>query len=180
MNIAKLGTVAAIVTLGGVVSATVSGARLPSQSAAPLEVSPVLQFDDYLVTEEFHGVPAPVQLRSARYGLTFRTRLREGARRKPDFAGAFTVVIWGCGAPCQMVAVIEASSGRLSRQLLVTSNGVDYRPNSRLILVDPVRQGDPPNQKCAACGTPAAYLWTGTDFQAVGRGPHPHPLNWPP
>lgn len=178
MTIAKLWTAAAIVTISGVVSATVSGARW--QSAAPMKTGSPAKFDDYLVTEEFRGVPVPVQLRSARYGRTFRTRLREAARGGPNFAGTFTVVIWGCGAPCQMVALIDARSGRLSRQLLQTSNGVEFRANSRLILADPVRPGDPPNQKCAACGTPAAYLWTGTDFQPVGLGPHPHPLNWPP
>jgi hypothetical protein len=74
-------------------------------------------------------MPAPVQLGSARYGRAFRTRLREGAGGGPNFAGTFTVVIWGCGAPCQMVAVIDARSGRLSRQLLQTSNGVEYRAN---------------------------------------------------
>jgi len=176
----RLQVVAVIATLSGLLGTTVSGARMSQQSLGPKATGPVLQFDDYSVTEEFRGVPAPVLLRSARYGRTFRTRLREGARSGPNFAGTFSIVIWGCGAPCQMVAVVDARSGQLSRQLLQTSSGVEYRANSRLILADPVRPDDPPNWKCAACGTPAAYLWTGTEFEPLGRGPHPHRLNWPP
>lgn len=116
-----------------------------------------------------------MQLRSAPYGRTFRTRLREGARGDPNIAGGFTRVMWGCGAPCQMVAVIDAETGRLSRQFLQTSNGVEYRADSRLILADPVRPRDP--TRCASCGTPAAYLWTGTEFQPVGPAAHDHRLN---
>ncbi len=169
-----------ILMLSGLLSATVAGARWPWQSPAPKTTGPALRFEDYLVAEEFQGEPAPVQLRSARYGRAFRTRLREGARVGPNFAGTFTIVIWGCGAPCQQMAVVDARTGRLSRQLLRTSNGVEYRADSRLILADPVRQDDPPGRVCASCGTPAAYLWTGTDFQPVGRGPHPHRQSWPP
>jgi hypothetical protein len=176
----RLEVVVVIAALSGLPGTTVSGAPVSQRSLGPRATAPVLQFDDYSVSEEFRGVPAPVLLRSARYGRTFRTRLREGARRGPNFAGTFTIVIWGCGAPCQMVAVVDARSGQLSRQLLQTSNGVEYRANSRLILADPVRPDEPPNWKCAACGTPAAYFWTGTEFEPLGRGPHPHRLNWPP
>src|SRR5947209_12680523 len=101
-----------IATLSGVLSATMLEARLQLQSAAT-KPGPVPEFDDYPVAEEFRGVPAPVQLRSAPYGDTFRTRLREGARGGPNFAGNFTVVNWGCGAPCQMVAIIDVRSRRL-------------------------------------------------------------------
>lgn len=118
--------VVAIATLSGVLGATVLEARLQSLSAAT-KPGPVPQFDDYPVAEEFRGVPAPVQMRSAPYGSTFKTRLREGTRGGPNFAGNFTVVIWGCGAPCQMVAIVDLRNGRLSRQLLRTSNGVEYR-----------------------------------------------------
>lgn len=180
MTIAGFGRTAVIATLSGLLGATVAGAPLLWQSPAPKTAEPALEFEAYSVTQKLRGEPAPVQLQSAGYGRTFRTRLRKGARTGPNFAGTFTVVIWGCGAPCQMVAVVDARSGRLSRQLLRTSNGVDYRANSRLILADPVREGDPPLGTCATCGTSAAYLWTGTDFQPVGRGPHPHRLDWRP
>src|SRR6267378_636731 len=95
----RLQVVAVIATLSGLLGTTVSGARVSQQSLGPKATGPVLRFDDYSVTEEFRSVPAPVLLRSARYGRTFRTRLREGARSGPNFAGTFSIVIWGCGAP---------------------------------------------------------------------------------
>jgi hypothetical protein len=106
----------------------------------------------------------------------FRTRLREGARKGPNFAGAFTVVVWGCGSSCQIVAVVDAMTGALSEQTLRTTNGVEYRRDSRLLIADPLHAGDPPLDTCAACGIPAAYEWTGFRFEPLGPGPHPHPF----
>ena len=140
----------------------------PGQSGA------LPRFEDYPATNTFRGKPAAPRIDSAKYGRTFRTRLREGARQGPNFAGVFTIVIWGCGSSCQHVAVIDARTGRLSQQILPTSNGVEYRLDSRLLIADPVRPGDPSLDHCASCGTPAAYVWDGSRFEPVGKGPHPH------
>lgn len=140
--------------------------------AASAQSPAMPRFDDYPAHRTFAGTPAAPQLETASYGRSFRTRLREGARTGPNFAGTFTVVIWGCGAPCQMVAVIDAQSGRLSTHHLHTENGVEFRANSRLIVADPKRPGDPAG--CVSCGTEAAYEWTGTEFRPIGPGEHPH------
>jgi hypothetical protein len=132
------------------------------------------RFEDYPASATYHGSPAPVRTDTAGYGRIYRTQLRRSARMGPNFAGAFTVVVWGCGSSCQIVAVIDARTGRLSKQTLHTTNGVEYRAESRLILADPVRLGNPPLAECVACGTPAAYLWTGVRFEPVSEGPHPH------
>jgi len=132
------------------------------------------RFEDYPANATFGGPPAPVRIESARYGRLYRTRLRDGASRGPNFAGSFTVVVWGCGSSCQIVSVVDARTGRLSEQTLRTANGVQYRVDSRLIIADPIRPRDPPSSECASCGTPAAYVWTGARFEHVGRGPHPH------
>jgi hypothetical protein len=131
-------------------------------------------FSAYPARERYSGRPAAVQLASAGYGRAFRTKLREGAARGPNFAGAYTIVLWGCGSGCQIVAVVDARSGRLSRQTLHTMNGIDYRTDSRLLIADPIDPTNPPPPGCASCGTPAAYEWDGKRFQPVGPGPHPH------
>jgi hypothetical protein len=154
------------------------GARWDSQTAvraaAAVQKTALPGFADYPSTEVFTGRAAPVLLDSARYGRTYRTRLRDGARKGPNFAGAFTVVVWGCGSSCQVGVVINANTGALSRQTLRTTNGVEYRRESRLLIADPVHLGDPPLDRCAVCGVPAAYEWTGVRFEPVGSGPHPH------
>ena len=132
------------------------------------------RFEDYPSTEAFSVRPAPVVLASARYGPTYRTRLRAGAQSGPNFAGAFTVVTWGCGSSCQVSVIINARTGTLSQQTLRTTNGLEYRRESRLLIADPVHPGDSPLDTCAACGTPAAYEWTGVRFEPVGSGSHPH------
>lgn len=134
----------AILMVSGLLVTAAFVAGLPWQET-PKESTSSLRFEDCATAERFDGVPAPVQLRSAPYGRTFRTRLREGARGGPNFAGRFTLVMWGCGAPCQMVAVIDAESGRLSRQLLQTSNGLNIAStvvSSSLIRFDRVTQHD--------------------------------------
>ena len=134
------------------------------------------RFEDYPSIEAFTGRPAPALIESTRYGRMFGTRLREGARQGPNFAGAFTVVVWGCGSSCQIVAVVDARTGALSEQTLRTTNGVAFRRASRLFIADPVHADDPPLDTCAACGVPAAYEWTDGRFQPIGPGAHPHLL----
>jgi hypothetical protein len=42
----------------------------------------------------------------------FRTRLREAARDKPNFAGRFIGTTLGCGTECVQGAIIDARTGR--------------------------------------------------------------------
>ena len=148
-------------------------AKLPAPEAkGAATVLP--RFEDYPSTVAFSGRLAPVVLASARYGRTYRTRLRAGAQTGPNFAGVFTVVSWGCGSSCQVSAIIDARTGALSRQMLRTTNGLEFHRDSRLLVADPLHPGDPPLETCAACGVVAAYEWTGASFKPVGRGPHLH------
>jgi hypothetical protein len=135
-----------------------------------------LRFEDYPAPHAFTGTPAPPRLDTATYGKTFRTRLRDGAKQGPNFAGAFTVVVWGCGAPCQVVVVIDARTGQLSTQILRTSTGAEFRADSRMIIADPKRPDNP--EHCVSCGTMAAYEWTGSAFRPLGSGPHEHIGTW--
>ena len=145
----------------------------------PQEETPVLdqdglRFEDYPAEELFQGTPATVQLDSTSFGRTYRIRLRNGAQDGPNFAGAFTLVLWGCGSGCQVVVVVDARSGRLSAQTLRTTAGIAFCDDSRLLIADPIHPGYPPLETCAVCGTRAAYEWTGERLEPVGEEPHPH------
>jgi hypothetical protein len=70
------------------------------------------RFEDYPAKEIYKGRPAPVRLDSRRARM-FRTRLREEAPRGPNFAGHYTVVVWGCGTGCAQTAVVDARTGRV-------------------------------------------------------------------
>jgi hypothetical protein len=164
--------IAAFTLLAVTGAAGVRVSLVPAGARAQLAALP--EFTDYPSVTAFSGAPAPVLIDSASYGRMFRARLRKGAQSGPNFAGAFTVVVWGCGSSCQLVAIVDARTGVLSEQTLRTTTGVDYRRDSRLIVADPVGAGDPPLDTCSACGTPAAYEWTGSRLEPVGPGPHPH------
>ncbi len=88
--------------------------------------------------DTFTGPPAPVDLRSHVWAPVYRTNLREGARKGPNFAGHYTIIIWGCGhTDCATLAVVDARTGRVFFTLEIESH-IHYRRSSRLLLVDPL------------------------------------------
>ena len=95
------------------------------------------RFEDFRVVSKFRGQPVPVNLASHPEARTFRTVLREGAAQGPNFAGHDTVVTWGCGTACQMVAVVDAGDGKVSFATFTTSMGASYRLDSRLFIANP-------------------------------------------
>src|SRR5258708_1266359 len=68
--------------------------------------------EDYPVPKcEMHeGRPAPVLLDSKR-ARSYRTVLREGAKKGPNFAGHYTIVSWGAGLGVFSMAVVDAKTG---------------------------------------------------------------------
>jgi hypothetical protein len=43
----------------------------------------------------------------------FRTMIREGAKRGPNFAGHYTIVTWGAGLGTFSMAVVDAKTGSI-------------------------------------------------------------------
>jgi hypothetical protein len=95
------------------------------------------RFEDFPAAAKFTGQPAPVNIGSHKEARMFRTRLREGTAKGPSFAGRYTVVMWGCGAACQMVAVVDAGDGHVSFAPFTTTEGASYRLDSRLFIANP-------------------------------------------
>lgn len=54
--------------------------------------------------------PAKPVLKS-KISRLYRTRINEGAKAGPNFAGHYTVVRWGCGAGAFMFFVVDAVNG---------------------------------------------------------------------
>ena len=66
----------------------------------------------------------------------FVTIRRRGAARGPNFAGAYTVVTWGCGTACKVIAVVDARNGNVAFAPGAASAGVTIRRGSRLLVVN--------------------------------------------
>src|SRR5476651_623356 len=54
-----------------------------------------LEFGDYPVAEKYRDKNAPVVL--SKKDRIYRTRLKEAAKQKPNFAGHYILTTWGCG-----------------------------------------------------------------------------------
>lgn len=105
-------------------------------------------FKDYPVGEHYAGRQVPPKLTPGTEAWYFRTRIREAARGKPNFAGHYILARWGCGAECLSSAIIDVKTGRVyfdDRSICCwfMSNlpekpadfePVDFRLNSRLII----------------------------------------------
>ena len=122
-----------VLTLGGSAFSTLG------QTATP-------RFDQYPVSEHFTGKTAPLVLKGE--ARTYRTRLKEAAQEKPNFAGHFIVTTWGCGTECVQGAIIDAKTGNvfmLPDTLCCFGNvddkfePVEHRLNSKLIVLSGAR-----------------------------------------
>jgi hypothetical protein len=153
--------------------ATIASVLLAAIAAgAPAPQKPLPKFDDYRVDEKFRNKPAPVVTTGSNLARTYRTRLREGEAKGPNFAGHFTLVSWGCGGGCQDWAVVDARTGHVFESMIRTSVGGEFHLDSRLLLVDTPKlaaeaySGKVPAD-CTDCGTPGAYEWKDGAWQAV-------------
>lgn len=70
------------------------------------------RFEDYAVRETFGGPSKPPVL-ATKEQRAFRTRLREAAKEKPNFAGHYVLTTWGCGTECVTGAAIDARTGKV-------------------------------------------------------------------
>lgn len=103
----------------------------------------------------------------------FRTRLREGAAKGPNFAGHYTLVMWGCGAACQMVAVVDAGDGQVSFAPFTTSEGASYRLDSRLFIANPPEKLKliPKKYLVGQEISIEYYVWENTQFRLICKFP---------
>ena len=70
------------------------------------------RFQDFPVKEPYRGTPAQVQLVSKEARM-FRTVLRGGAKKGPNFAGHYTIVGWRSGSSCDKFAAVDAQTGEV-------------------------------------------------------------------
>lgn len=112
------------------------------------------RFEDYSV-ELYDGPLAAPDIRHSARSRTFRTRLRDWAKSKPNFAGHYVLATWGCGTDCTSLAIIDSISGEIFHPTGATYNvavnihhslleggsswhgggAIQYRANSRLLLL---------------------------------------------
>jgi hypothetical protein len=115
----------------------------------------------------YAGKTAPVDLKSEKSARTFKTRLAEASKGKPNFAGHVIVAMWGCGTSCQTIALIDARTGKVSFGPTATA-GARYDVKSRLLVVNPPKDlAELPKEMRAATRT-EYYLWDKGALRKIG------------
>lgn len=69
-------------------------------------------FTDHPVAYVYSGKPAKVILRSEA-DRAFRSRIRYASKEPANFAGSYSLAIWGCGTTCLMAAAVELKTGNI-------------------------------------------------------------------
>jgi hypothetical protein len=98
------------------------------------------QFADYDILENvYNGKPSPVVLRS-QADRDFRTRLRDASKEPANFAGEYSLAIWGCGTSCLMGAAVQLKTGNVIFMPGTISNWkgegdpISFQLKSRLLI----------------------------------------------
>lgn len=102
-----------------------------------IEFAKIPTMEEFSVHDVFLGIPAIPDWGSNPDALTFRTRISEGAKNGPNFAGKYTVITWGCGTSCQASAIINSESGKIVAFGLLSARDIRYDLHSSLLIVNP-------------------------------------------
>ncbi|HWU15231.1 MAG TPA: hypothetical protein VN157_14615 [Caulobacter sp.] len=153
--------------IGAVLALALQADTDPSCIMTPDKVAPALKFGAY-PARPWRG-PVAKARQDTRFARLFRTVLKAGAARGPNFAGRFTIVEFGCGMSCVYWAVVDAATGRVFDPpaaplsiLHASGRGLEYRRDSRLLVLSGgPREGQRPDGVYS-------YVWTGKAFREVG------------
>ena len=137
-------------------------------------------FEQFGVDEVFKGKPVSPQITTSH--RLFRTMIRRGAAKGPNYAGHYTIATWGCGTGCMSMAIIDAKDGRVldgpfsdlgwgisfkyeGKYSSLSDNfePLSYRIDSRLLIV----RGCPEDENCASY----FYEWTDSRFKLIRKIP---------
>jgi hypothetical protein len=123
-------------------------------------------FSDYPATL-YTGKPADPDFTTNRDARQFMTRIKEACAEGINFAGKYTMVTWGCGSPCQGMALVDRETGRI-RTGYGSSLGIGFRKNSRLIIVNngAIDTLTGLIEPCAYCDV-HQQVWTGSHFKEL-------------
>jgi len=120
-------------------------------------------FEHYRVETVYKGKPATPILRTPE-DRQYRTRIRIGSAKGPNFAGHYTLIILGCGAQCASFLIVDAKTGRVfSRAQKEYTCWPSHRLDSKLLVTE-VCTGEA-QTNCSQ----VFWEWTGTELKLLAR-----------
>lgn len=127
---------------------------------------PKSTFEDYKV-EVYKGELAAPDFSTDPDAKRFITRITNECKNGINFAGHYTLVIWGCGSPCQNGVVVDRKTGAILGNY-GTSLGSKFRKDSRMIIrnVGAIDTISNLVKVCSYCEVDHA-IWTGKEFKEI-------------
>ncbi|WP_086478452.1 MULTISPECIES: hypothetical protein [Arenibacter] len=98
---------------------------------------------------------------------SFKSRIQEACKKGINFAGHYTLVVWGCGATCQRAVVVDRKTGEIFEGFHAAL-GAEYKNDSKMIIknVGAIDSDSSLIELCAFCVV-HHEVWTGTEFKKV-------------
>jgi hypothetical protein len=78
--------------------------------------------------------------------------------KKPNFAGHYIIISWGCGLPCQENLIVDAITGKYFETINSAYN-LDFCLNSNLIIWNPPMKIKFDKEERRIFGDPKFLLW---------------------
>ncbi len=97
------------------------------------------KFEDFpALIKSFTGSPAVPDFKTNSNAREYRTAITNGMQAGAGFAGEYTVVSYGCGTSCVLHTIVNTRTGKIvSYNEILSSCGISYHSNSRLLVVNP-------------------------------------------
>lgn len=142
----------------------------PMDSAGETRKLP--SFQEYRIAHVYHGKPATPVFRT-REELEFRTRIRRGAAKGPNFAGHYAVVQWGGGTGTGGFVLVDVKTGQIFFHAQPPGTGPEflYNLDSRLMVSDAYT--GPPDSEITIR---SFWEWTGKEMKYITRTTNPKGL----
>ncbi|WP_143150427.1 hypothetical protein [Arenibacter nanhaiticus] len=128
--------------------------------------SPKTTFEDYKV-DMYEGALADPDFSTAPAAKAFISRITNECKKGINFAGHYTLIIWGCGTACQSGVIVDRKTGRIFEEY-GSSLGSEFRKDSKMLIKNIGAIDTTTNliEVCAHCEV-SHHVWTGTEFKEI-------------
>lgn len=100
--------------------------------------------------------------------LANRVYHRKAGETEFRFGGYYVVLTTGCGTALQCGVIVDLRTGEIAGQLPTATTGYEFRPNSRLLVVNP--EVPDPDEYHLFWDNATFYLeWNGRDFDLIAE-----------
>src|SRR5690242_10449028 len=123
------------------VASTGCSKQAPSVATGRVDSTPSLPagpptFTAFQTSDTLAGPPAAPDYEADSTPPRLREIIGDAVQARPNFAGVFSIVTWGCGTQCRSHVILDRRTGRMIDDTLLdfSCHEPDFRLNSTLVV----------------------------------------------